>query len=89
MEIDIMRIAELAKLSIPDDKVDKFKSDITDMIKLVENLPDLPTDGSLIDPNDVMELREDIVKPSWPRDEILKNAPSTRAGCLLIPKVVD
>ena len=89
MEIDIMRLAKLAKLSIPEDKVEEFRKKMEDIIQMVENLPDLDTQGSLVDPTDTMELRKDEVQPSFPRDEMLRNAPYTAAGCILIPKVVD
>ncbi len=89
MEIDIKRLAKLSKLSIPEDKIDEFRKKMEDIIKMVENLPDLDTEGSLVDPTDTMELRKDEVQPSFPRDEMLKNAPYTAAGCILIPKVVD
>jgi len=89
MEIDIMRLAKLAKLSIPEEKVEEFRKKMEDIIQMVENLPDLDTEGSLVDPTDIMELRKDEVQPSSPRDEMLQNAPYTAAGCILIPKVVD
>ena len=89
MEIDIMRLAKLAKLSIPEEKVEEFQKKMEDIIQMVENLPDLDTTGSLVDPTDTMELRKDEVQPSFPRDEMLQNAPYTAAGCILIPKVVD
>ena len=89
MEIDIKHIAKLAKLSIPDDKVEKFQKEMSGIIDMVEQLPDISLDGALLDPEDTMELREDEVKHSSPRDEMLANAPRTAAGCLLIPKVVD
>ena len=89
MEIDIMRLAKLAKLSIPEEKVEEFRKKMEDIIQMVENLPDLDTTGSLVDPTDTMELRKDEVQPSFPRDEMLRNAPYTAAGCILIPKVVD
>ena len=89
MEIDIMRLAKLAKLSIPEDKVEEFRKKMEDIIQMVENLPDLDTEGSLVDPSNTMELRKDEVQPSFPRNEMLQNAPYTAAGCILIPKVVD
>ena len=89
MEIDIMRLAKLAKLSIPEDKVEEFRQIMEDIIQMVENLPDLDTQGSLVDPTNTMELRKDEVQPSFPRNEMLQNAPYTAAGCILIPKVVD
>ena len=89
MEINIKRLAKLAKLSIPEDKVEEFSRKMQDIIRMVENLPELDTEGSLVDPTDTMELRKDEVQPSFPRDEMLQNAPYTAAGCILIPKVVD
>ncbi|MBR5874437.1 MAG: Asp-tRNA(Asn)/Glu-tRNA(Gln) amidotransferase subunit GatC [Oscillospiraceae bacterium] len=89
MEIDIMRLAKLAKLSIPEEKVEEFRKKMEDIIQMVEKLPDLDTQGSLVDPTNTMELRKDEVQPSFPRDEMLQNAPYTAAGCILIPKVVD
>ena len=89
MEIDIMRLAKLAKLSIPEDKVEEFRTKMESIIQMVENLPELDTTGALVDPENTMELRKDEVQPSHPRDEMLKNAPYTAAGCILIPKVVD
>ena len=89
MEIDILRLAKLAKLSIPEDKVEEFRKKMEDIIQMVENLPDLDTQGSLVDPTNTMELRKDEVQPSFPRNEMLQNAPYTAAGCILIPKVVD
>ena len=89
MEIDIMRLAKLAKLSIPEEKVEEFQKKMEDIIQMVENLPDLDTQGSLVDPTNTMELRKDEVQPSFPRNEMLQNAPYTAAGCILIPKVVD
>jgi aspartyl-tRNA(Asn)/glutamyl-tRNA(Gln) amidotransferase subunit C len=89
MEIDIMRLAKLAKLSIPEEKVEEFREKMESIIQMVENLPDLDTQGSLVDPTNTMELRKDEVQPSFPRNEMLQNAPYTAAGCILIPKVVD
>ncbi|MBQ3009496.1 MAG: aspartyl/glutamyl-tRNA amidotransferase subunit C, partial [Oscillospiraceae bacterium] len=64
MEIDIMLLAKLAKLSIPEDKVEEFRKKMEDIIQMVENLPDIDTEGSLVDPTDTMELRKDEVQPS-------------------------
>lgn len=89
MEIDIKHIAKLARLSIPEEKVEKFQKEMEGIIEMVENLPDLNTEGALVDPSDTMQLRKDVVQPSFPRDEMLKNAPNTAAGCIVIPRVVD
>ena len=34
-------------------------------------------------------FREDEIKPSYKRDEILKNAPDKQAGCFAVPRIVE
>lgn len=89
MEINIKHIAKLAKLSIPQEKEEKFTKEMESIIKMVENLPELSDSGALIDLDNTMELREDVVIPSSPRSEMLMNAPQTAAGCIVVPKVVE
>ncbi|MEF9983069.1 MAG: Asp-tRNA(Asn)/Glu-tRNA(Gln) amidotransferase subunit GatC [Oscillospiraceae bacterium] len=88
MTIDIKHIAKLAKLKIEENQIEKFENEMKDILKMVENLPEI--EGSLkIDENNVMELREDIVLTSLKRDEVLANAPKKQAGCIVVPKTVE
>ena len=32
-------------------------------------------------------MREDVVVPSYDRNEIIKNAPKKEAGCIIVPSV--
>jgi aspartyl-tRNA(Asn)/glutamyl-tRNA(Gln) amidotransferase subunit C len=34
-------------------------------------------------------FREDIVQPSFSRDELLKNAPNKEDGCFSVPRIVE
>ena len=87
--MDVKRVAKLARLRIPEDKIAKMGSDMEDIVRLVENLPDLSDKNALIDAENTMELREDEIIPSYPRDEILRNAPKAVAGCIVVPKTVE
>jgi aspartyl-tRNA(Asn)/glutamyl-tRNA(Gln) amidotransferase subunit C len=87
--MDVKRVAKLARLRIPEEKVAKMEADMNDILRMVENLPDLSSADALIDVNNTMELREDVIVPSYPREEILKNAPKAVAGCIVVPKAVD
>ncbi len=89
MEINIKHIAKLARLSIEEEKVAKFEKEMIGIIEMCEHLPELPSGGALLDADNTMELRKDVVEKSFNRDEMLKNAPYTAAGCIMIPKVVD
>lgn len=89
MEIDVRHIAKLAKLRIPEDKIAQFEHELSDIVGMVEKLPALTGDANLLDPANTMELRKDEIKPSYPRDEMLKNAPKAAAGCFVVPKTVE
>ncbi len=89
MEIDVRRIAKLAKLDIPEEELPRMERELASIVSMVEKLPELASKESLLDPENTMELRPDVVQPSFPRDEMLKNVPDTAAGCLMVPKVVE
>lgn len=89
MKMDVKKVAKLARLRIPDDKVAKMEADMEEIVRMVENLPDLSSKDALIDLNNTMELREDKIEPSYPRDEMLQNAPHAVAGCIVVPKTVE
>ena len=89
MEIDVRHIAKLAKLDIPEQDIPKMEQELSSIVSMVEKLPELTSKESLLDPENTMELRPDVVQPSFPRDEMPKNAPETAAGCLMVPKVVE
>ena len=58
-------------------------------ISMVQQLPDLPDTGALIDPDHPMIFRGDVVEHHYDRKELLANAPQVKAGCVVVPKVVE
>ncbi len=89
MNIDIRHIAKLARLTIEEDKMEKFQKDMADIVAMVEKLPAVEDQDLTLDPAERMELRKDEVKPSLRRDAVLQNAPKAVAGCIVVPKTVD
>ena len=89
MNIDIRHIAKLARLTIEEEKLEKFEKDMADIVAMVERLPAVEGQSLELDPAERMELRKDEVKPSLRRDAVLQNAPKSAAGCIVVPKTVD
>lgn len=89
MNINMKHVAKLARLRIPEEQVEKFEKEMNDIVGMIENLPELSDRTIGLDENYPMRLREDEIKPSFKRDEILKNAPKTQAGCIVVPKTVE
>lgn len=89
MNIDIRHIAKLARLRIEDDQLEKFESEMQNIVNMVEKLPDID-DEMTLDENNPMKLREDVVgEKKLTRQELMQNAPKVKAGCLVVPKTVE
>ncbi len=89
MNVDIKHVAKLARLKIDDSELSRYESEMSDIIGMVESMPDID-DEWLVDENNAMELRKDeLSDDKLSREQILKNAPKVVAGCVVVPKTVD
>ena len=43
MEIDVRHIAKLAMLKIPEEQVEAFEKELSGIVAMVENLPEIPS----------------------------------------------
>ena len=89
MDMDIKRLAKLAKLKFTPEEEEKYAAQMANIVALVEKLPDLDASGPLIDPDNPMEMRKDEVVSRYTRDELVANAPEVQAGCIVVPKTVS
>lgn len=87
--IDIRHVAKLARLKIDNSELERYESEMTDIIRMVEAMPEI-NEELIIDPNNAMHLREDkLAEDKLSRDVMLKNAPKVVAGCVVVPKTVE
>lgn len=89
MNIDIRHIAKLSRLSIEEDKLERFQREMENIVAMVERLPAVEDQTLAVDPADRMELRRDEIRPSLRREALLRNAPQSAAGCIVVPKTVE
>lgn len=85
-------VAELAHLKLEAAQQAQAREDLTKMIGYVDKLAALDTDG--VEPMSHAfavknVFREDEVKQSMDREQILSNAPRCKDGCFLVPKTVE
>ena len=89
VNIDLKHIAKLARLRIDDSELKRYESEMTDIINMVNSLPEI-NEELCLDPDQAMILREDkLSDDKISRDEMLSNAPKVVAGCVVVPKIVD
>ncbi len=89
---EVARVAFLARLQLSDDEKTRLTTDLNDILAQFARLQELdtkdvlPTSHSLPLQN---VLREDIVRPSLPRDEATANAPEKRDGNFIVPQIME
>lgn len=88
----VERIADLAKLSIDDTQNEQLQKDMGNILAFADQLAKLdiqdvqPTTHAVTIQN---VFREDVLKESVPREDLLRQAPAQNGMCYVVPKVVD
>ena len=85
-------VAALSKINLDDAHKEKMKDEIGEVIKYMDVLNELDTQNEepmshVFSINNV--LREDVVKESFDREKILKNAPEHTDEAFVVPKTVE
>ena len=89
---DVERVARLARLELSAEEKDLFARQLAGILAYAEQIQRVPTEG--IEPTshagDAATLRDDEVRPSLPRDELLAAAPDAdlAAGLYKVPRVL-
>ncbi|QMV41024.1 Asp-tRNA(Asn)/Glu-tRNA(Gln) amidotransferase subunit GatC [Cohnella cholangitidis] len=89
---DVEHVANLARLELSDAEKEQFTGQLNAILKYADKLDQLDTDG--IEPTShVLPLanvmREDVVKPSWPIEKVLLNAPEEEDWQFKVPAVLE
>ncbi len=88
----ILKIANLAKISITSDETEKLESEISSIISWVETLNEVDTDN--IEPmtnslQSSLRMREDEVNDGNKTKDILLNSPTEDDNFFVVPKVIE
>ena len=88
----LQNVATLSRLSIAESEEEKYMNELDKFLTYVDNLSQVDTEN--IQPTTYAlpmqnVFREDVVKPSLPREKALQNAPLQDNGYFKVPKVLD
>jgi aspartyl-tRNA(Asn)/glutamyl-tRNA(Gln) amidotransferase subunit C len=89
---EVEHVAKLARLTITEEEKERYSQQLSNILTYIEKLKELDT--SKVDPTShVLPMknvfREDEVRPSLPREEILKNAPDRTEEFFRVPKIIE
>tara|TARA_B100000575_G_C22958396_1_gene553930 strand:+ start:497 stop:805 length:309 start_codon:yes stop_codon:yes gene_type:complete len=88
----ILKISNLAKISITDQEVEKLESEISTIISWVDALNEVDTENVTPMSNSLtntLRMREDFVTDGNKVSDILSNSPADDENFFVVPKVIE
>ena len=89
---EILHIAKLANLEIKEDEIEKYATNLEDILNFAEIVNNAPVDGLnvTIGANEKKNVfRKDEIKIFEDNEALLQNAPSKEQNMFKIPKVIN
>lgn len=88
---DVEHVAHLARLGLTDDEIARLQGQLNHILEQYEKLAELPTEdipptAQTIELENI--LREDVVRPSLPVEDVLRNAPDAAGGYIVVPAIL-
>ncbi len=92
MKMDIEKVARLARIQLTEEEKRTFGNQLEQILTYMEQLNRLDTTG--VEPTShaipvVNVFREDEVRPSTPREKILKTSPDQEDGHFKVPRIIE
>ena len=88
---DVRKVAKLARLNLPDDKIATYTGQLESILGYVSQLEQVDTTG-VPEPTRAVEVtnvtRQDGVNPTPVREEILNQAPQREGDFFRVPKIL-
>jgi aspartyl-tRNA(Asn)/glutamyl-tRNA(Gln) amidotransferase subunit C len=88
----VRKVAKLARIRESDDRLEALAVELSGIMRWIEQLNEVDTDGVEPMASAValsLPLREDRVTDGGDSTPILANAPASRGGFFVVPKVVE
>ena len=89
---EVAYVAHLARLEFAEEEMQKFTSQLNDILLYMDKLGEVDTTGVEPVTHAIAQknaFREDAVAASLSQEASLANAPETRGGCFQVPKVIE
>lgn len=94
-EKEVRYVADLANLKLTDAEVERFGTDLDEILEHMDKLKDIDTSSVepmsqvLFDAEETATLRADVPRPPLGNQAALANAPQPGGGYFKVPKVIE
>jgi aspartyl-tRNA(Asn)/glutamyl-tRNA(Gln) amidotransferase subunit C len=88
---DVAKVAKLARLSLSDDELDMFTEQLGQILEHANDIAALELDDVVATAHPfglINVVRQDVIEPSLPRDELLAMAPDADDGRFAVPRIM-
>ena len=88
---DVAKVAALARLTLSEDELDTFTDQLSQVLEHAKDIEALDLEGvaATAHPFGLMNVvREDVLRPSLARDEVLAVAPDAEDGRFAVPRIM-
>ncbi|HEV2356495.1 MAG TPA: Asp-tRNA(Asn)/Glu-tRNA(Gln) amidotransferase subunit GatC [bacterium] len=88
----VAQVARLSRLELSEEERERFRAQLGGILEHFQSLLalELPDEAPAAHAPEVANvLRDDTVRPSLPRDEVLANAPVSEDGYVVVPPVIE
>ncbi len=89
---EVEHVARLARLALTPEEKERMRSHLDAILAYIDKLRELDTTG--VEPTSHVlpitnVMREDEVRPSFPKEEMLANAPERDGDFFRVPKIIE
>jgi aspartyl-tRNA(Asn)/glutamyl-tRNA(Gln) amidotransferase subunit C len=89
---DVLHVARLARLELSEPELERMREQLNSILTYIDRLKELDVTG--VEPTShavpmVNVMRDDVVVPSFPRDEMLANAPDRVGELVRVPRILE
>lgn len=89
---DVLHVARLARLELSDAELETMRAQLDSILTYIDRLKELDVTG--VEPTShavarVNVMRDDVVAPSFPPDEMLRNAPDRVGELVRVPRILE
>jgi aspartyl-tRNA(Asn)/glutamyl-tRNA(Gln) amidotransferase subunit C len=92
VEIDIAHVARLARLALSEEELEGYRAQLADILDHAARVQSLEGDPAVEASHPLRfenAFRDDDVRPSLDRDEVLSQAPETSDGYFVAPPAME
>jgi aspartyl-tRNA(Asn)/glutamyl-tRNA(Gln) amidotransferase subunit C len=89
---EVARVAFLARLELSEEEKQRLTTDLNNILEQFARLQELDTASVPSTSHSILlqnVFREDIARPSLPREAVIANAPDQRDGNFIVPQIMD